>query len=199
ARVGLLFLDGFSGTQRGPGRGSGNIFRGAFPSILFVCHMLARNPVLWGLVLVALVGELVACTAEGKRTGAKEEEEAELASHMSTLQRWTHKATLALQARNGKLADFYLHEMKETVETVREEVPTYEGHPVADLTKQILDPSLKALDSAVDQRAWKMIDKRVDGLARACNRCHAQTDHGFIRVDLEDVPNPYAQDFAPAE
>lgn len=114
---------------------------------------------------------------------------------MTTLQHWSHKTALALEARNAALADFYLHEMEETIETLQEEAPTYEGHAVGDLTEKMLVPSVEALDGALDDRAWPTVDKRVQALARACNQCHAATGYGFIRVDLQDVPNPYAQAF----
>ena len=36
-------------------------------------------------------------------------------------------------------------------------------------------------------------------LAHSCNQRHAATDRGFLKVDLEDGPNPHAQDFTPGE
>jgi hypothetical protein len=158
-----------------------------------------RRLVCLGSVLLLLILGSSACTATGGAESTGEGEEVELASRMGDLQRWAHKATLALDARNPTLADFYLHELEETVEGIREEVPTYEGHPVADLTDQILKPRLEALEASLDERAWATVDRRVKELSRACNRCHAQTDHEFVRVDLEDAPNPYAQNFAPSE
>lgn len=146
------------------------------------------------LLLLLLIG-ISACTSEEEATANEAPEEAELALHMAHLQRWTHKTTLALDARNPALADFYLHEVEETVETIQEEASTYEGHRVADLTDQLLVPRVEALHKALDERAWPTVDKRVKALAQACNQCHAQTDHGFVRIDLEDVSNPYSQDF----
>jgi len=143
---------------------------------------------------------MAACTsgdAAQEREAAEAEEDAELALYMTRLQRWTHKTTLALQERNPELAAFYLHEMEESVETVRTEAPTYEGHAIADLTDEMLVPSLEALDEALDERDWAAVDARLTELAESCNQCHTATDHGFVRIDLDDVPNPYAQDFSP--
>jgi len=151
-------------------------------------------------VLLLLVIGLGWCTAEGEGAAPeKAPSDAELAVHMADLQRWTHKTTLALDARNPALADFYLHELEETLETIQEEAPTYEGHPVGELTDQLLVPRVEALDQALDERAWSSVDERVNALAHSCNQCHSQTDHGFIRIDLEDVPNSYTQDFSPSE
>ncbi len=153
----------------------------------------------WGITAVCILLGGMACTSDGRTAEAdvqSEEEEAELALYMTQLQRWTHKTALALQARNPDLADFYLHEMEESVETIQSEAPTYEGHAIAELTDEILVPSVDSLDRALDNRDWSAVDARLQDLARSCNQCHESTDHGFVRIDLEDVPNPYTQDFS---
>jgi len=157
-----------------------------------------RSIVPGALLAVIVVFVVVAC---GSGQGTSEEahaegEEAELALYMAQLQRWTHKATLALQARNPTLADFYLHEMEESIETIKMEAPTYEGYAIAEQTEQRLDPSVEALGQALDSRDWTAVDARLATLARSCNQCHQATDHGVVKINLEDVPNPYAQDFS---
>lgn len=147
------------------------------------------------LVLLLTAGILACATYADEQEAEGGSEEPELARYMADLQRWSHKSVLALEARHAELADFYLHEMEETVETVREEAPTYEGHPVGDLTESMLAPAVAALDSALAARDWPSVDRRVQELARACNECHDATDHGFVRVDFRDLPNPYAQRF----
>jgi hypothetical protein len=162
---------------------------------------MCRNPLPWALLVVVCTLGVAACTSgdAGQESEAAEagEEEAELALYMARLQRWTHKTALALQERNPELAEFYLHEMEESVETIRTEAPTYEGHAIADLTGELLVPSLEALDGALEERAWAAVDARLADLAQSCNQCHTATEHGVVRVDLDDVPNPYAQDFSP--
>lgn len=123
--------------------------------------------------------------------------EAELARHMSTLQRWTHKTALSVQARNQRLAEFYLHETEEAVETIQTKAPTYEGYEIKTLTEQMLVPSLDSLDAAVDAADWPVADQRLQTVARSCNQCHAATDHGFVNIKLDALQNPYAQSFAP--
>lgn len=151
------------------------------------------------LVLFLISGSLGCASQETEGTAEESPEEVELASQMADLQRWTHKTVLALDARNAELADFYLHEVEETVERIQEDVPTYEGHPVAELSQQILVPNVDALDKALDERAWPTVDARVQELAQSCNRCHRETDHGFIQVDLDTVQNPFPQDFSTSE
>lgn len=162
---------------------------------------MRRHALPCSLLVVLLVFGGTACTAEDDHAEAdvEEGEKAELALHMSRLQRWTHKTALALQARNPELADFYLHEMEESVETIQTEAQTYEGYAVGDLTEEMLVPSVEALDGALDDRDWAAVGDRLAELGRSCNQCHQVTDHGFVRIDLNDVPNPYTQDFSTQE
>jgi hypothetical protein len=127
------------------------------------------------------------------------EEHPELAQYMIRVQRWSHKTALALQARNQPLTDFYLHELEETVASIQQDVPTYEGYSIAKQTKQILVPSLDALDAAVDDADWPAADARLTEMAHACNQCHSTTEHGFIRVQFDSLANPFAQSFKPQE
>ncbi len=161
------------------------------------CHVTA----VFLLVVLILTGcrpSASAPEAAASQTQHSAEEEApELAAYMSDLQRWAHKAALSVEAQNGPLAEFYLHELEETVEAVQEGVPTYEGHAIGPLTEQILVPSLEALDAAVDAGDWPLAAERLRGVAQSCNTCHDATGHGFVRIQLGDVANPYAQSFEP--
>lgn len=127
------------------------------------------------------------------------EEHAELAIYMSRMQRWTHKAALAVKAENGELSDFYLHELEETIETVQMEAPVYEGYEVGTLTETILVPEVEALDGYVDEGDWDGARTQLAALSNACNQCHASTDHGFIRIQLQDLDRPFVQTFAEEE
>ena len=134
-----------------------------------------------------------------ERAEAHGEEEPELAQYMVRVQRWSHKTALAIRARNQPLTDFYLHELEETVASIQHDVPTYEGYSIGQQTKQMLVPSLDALDAAVDDADWRAADARLKAMARACNQCHSTTDHGFIRVQFDSLANPFAQSFEPQE
>lgn len=156
--------------------------------------------VLVGLLIASLA---IGCTSDAGDKSVSEadesDEEAELALRMAHLQRWTQKTTLALQARNPELGAFYLHEMEEAVESIQQDVPTYEGYAIADRTESLLLPRVEALEEALEEREWTSVDRRLTEVAQACNECHEATDHSFIVIDLEDVPNPYPQEFAPSE
>lgn len=157
-------------------------------------------PLIALLLALAVAGCAGGSSSEAPAADAQaEEEEPELAMHMSRLQRWTHKLALAARAQNAPLADFYLHELTEQVETIRAEVPTYEGYAIADLTGTYLEPRLAPLDSALDQRRWQQVRRHMDQLAASCNKCHEATEHGFIHISMDSLANPYLQNFAPQQ
>ena len=136
---------------------------------------------------------------EERHAGEHGGEHAELALHMSRLQRWFHKTALSVEARNQRLADFYLHETEETVETIQTEVQVYEGYEIGRLTKEYLPSTLDSLGQAVHDANWPVADKRLRQLTTSCNQCHDATDHGFVKIQIDSLPNPYTQSFAPQE
>lgn len=163
------------------------------------CDMDNRWTWVGVFVGIFVVVGLAACTGEGESPRGEErteESEAELALRMSRLQRWTHKTALAAQAESPELAEFYLHEMEETINGIRSEVPVYEGHEIKALTTEMLGPQVEALDQAVEGREWSTVEARLRDLETACNQCHGATEHGFVRIDLEDIRNPYIQNFS---
>lgn len=185
----------------------------SFLSIRRPMCMLRRFRVLLpvcGLSVALLVLPLAGCSSDASsddrsiqdRHAAEEaaghgEEEPELARYMIRVQRWSHKVALSVRARNQPLADFYLHELEETVASIQSDVPSYEGYSIAKQTKQIFVPSLDALDAAVDAADWPVANARLREMAHSCNQCHRTTGHGFIRVRFDSLSNPFAQSFEP--
>ena len=119
-----------------------------------------------------------------------------LAERMSHLQRHTHKLQLSVEARHPELVGFYLHEIEEVAEEIRDEVETYDDHPIGRLTGEMLLPAVEALEEPVAAGDWDAADTGFDRLLSACNACHAATEHGYIRI-VRKKGNPYNQDFSP--
>jgi hypothetical protein len=126
-----------------------------------------------------------------------EEDEPELAAYMTSMQQYSHKLMLSVQARNAPAAGFYLHELEELSETIVAEVETYEGYEIAALTSSMLMPQLENLDAALDGGDWSRVDTQIEAVTQSCNQCHEATDHGFIRIQSENLTNPYNQTFEP--
>ena len=117
----------------------------------------------------------------------------ELVEAMSALQYFTHKTSLAVDARNAPLAAFYAHELEEILEQL-ESVESYHGHPIAKLVEAMLVPSFEQLESAVKAEQWTQSSAAVDRLIDSCNQCHSATQHGFIQIE-RTTHNPYFQTF----
>ncbi len=124
-----------------------------------------------------------------------EEAEPELAAYMSSMQRWSHKLILSTHAENLELSAFYLHEMEETSATIQAEVLEYEGFPISELMGVLLAPQIEGMHAVLEQRDWADARAATESLVTACNQCHAATDHGFIRISADPLPNPYNQIF----
>jgi len=121
--------------------------------------------------------------------------EPELADSMAHLQHHTHKLMLSIEAENGPLAEFYLHEVGEVTEQIERLFPEHDGIPVARLAHDLLEPRLEALRDALARSHWDAAASGIRGLVAACNTCHAAAGHAFIRVELTSA-NPFNQSFA---
>ncbi len=127
--------------------------------------------------------------------GFADDEKVELVEYMSKLQYFSHKAGLSIQAENAALAHFYLHEVEEVIELVRE-VKEYDGHPIGQLASTILEPAFETLEMSVDANQFKQAQTDYGEMLKACNQCHTATEHGFIKI-MERSDNPFMQSFAP--
>ena len=116
-----------------------------------------------------------------------------LAGYMSSMQRYLHKLDLSVQAGNAKLAGYYIHEIEETAEEIAENIASYDGHPVGQLTSDKLPPAIEALEDALAKGDGA---EAMDGLVSACNACHVVTDHAYIKIRRAGS-NPFNQDFSP--
>jgi mono/diheme cytochrome c family protein len=139
--------------------------------------------------LLALAGWLA--VAGPARAG-----DTQLLGLMGKLQTFAHKLQLSVTARNGRLADFYLHELEETSEEIVEDIESYDGQPISRLVQDMLLPAIEAMEKPVKAGDWAGSDQGLANLLQACNACHQVTGHAFIRI-APAGGNPYAQDFSP--
>jgi nitrate reductase beta subunit len=117
----------------------------------------------------------------------------ELVEHMKQLQYFAHKLQLSVEADNKKLAAFYAHELEEVIEKV-ESVPSYDGHPIGEMTKTILLPAFEELEQSIKTQPRDALLKSFDKLVDSCNKCHSLTRHEYI-VIKKNSSNPYMQSF----
>jgi hypothetical protein len=123
------------------------------------------------------------------------DEAVELAAYMTRLQYFTHKAGLSIQAENEPLSHFYLHELEDVIERLRQ-VKVYEGYPIGELAQQLLEPAFKKLEESVREKQFDQARADYDAMLNACNNCHKSTQRSYIKIEKR-LDNPFMQSFAP--
>lgn len=125
--------------------------------------------------------------------GAIADGDADLIGIMDNLQRFAHKAGLALDQDNRTLVAFYTHEMRETLAELQE-VEEYNGEPIGELSRSMLAPALKRFEKAAVMGELDPAKVAYEGMYTACNACHQVTGYEFIKIE-HNPANPYAQNF----
>lgn len=143
----------------------------------------------WLGALVALVLSLL------QPAGILADEPVKLVDYMTRLQYFSHKAGLSIQEKNEPLAHFYLHEIEEVIERLRE-VKVHDGYPIGALVQQILEPTFEKLEKSVEEKQFTQAHTDYDAMLNACNNCHKSTQHSYIKIEKR-LDNPFMQSFAP--
>lgn len=123
------------------------------------------------------------------------DEEPALVENMGAMQYFLHKLSLSVAARNAELADFYAHELEETIEEA-EEIKEYKGKRIGQMVGSMLVPPFEALEDAIDSGDWAEVDARLSSVIESCNLCHQQSGFGYIRI-APTTQNPFMQSFDP--
>lgn len=123
----------------------------------------------------------------------------ELADAMGQLQYYLHKYALAVDAKNHELATFYFHEVRASIDGIKDNIPGYEGYDIARFIKMFLDPTIEPVETTLANRKWEDVRQKTIEMVDACNSCHNATSHGFIEVKPGFDHNPYNQDFSNPE
>lgn len=159
-------------------------------------------PALLSLVFIAF-GFISQCTTDRQEPAAEiptraqaEEEVPELAEYMTTMQYYTHKFALSVNAENQELAQFYFTEIRALSDQIKEDVPGYEGYEIARFMGIFLDPAIQPVADALQGDNWQETRNQVQQLVDSCNSCHTATSHGFVKVIPGYEKNPYNQDFS---
>jgi hypothetical protein len=126
-----------------------------------------------------------------------ETEEVELAPFMGNLQRYSQKLGYSIQARNGPLAEFYLHEVGEVFEELEEKVPVHDGIPIAQNLQVTIRPRIEQLEESLEGSDWDRVDADYRQLIDGCNECHGISEHSFVHILPANGTSPFNQRFEP--
>lgn len=129
--------------------------------------------------------------------GAFAEQEPDTVDTMRAMQYFLHKLSLSVNAENAELADFYAHELEESIADARQ-IGSYHGHLIGELTGAMLEPAFEAFEASLATDGVAAVGEPMGQLVDACNACHQATGYDYIQIVLRDE-NPYLQSFSPQE
>ena len=98
---------------------------------------------------------------------------------------------------NWGLAAYEVDEIKEGLEDASKLHATFEGIPVADMIKTIIEPRIEKLGKAIEAKSSAQFIAAFDDLTDGCNSCHAAANKPFIRIQRPTAPPLSNQDFTP--
>ena len=142
---------------------------------------------------IIIAGSAVLAAAEP----AKQAYEPGLGEFMTATQLRHAKLWFAGKNRNWPLAAYETDEIKEGLKDATKLHATFEGIPVADMIKMILDPKIERLEKAIEAKNSAQFIAAFDELTDGCNSCHAKAGKPYIRIQRPSVAPLSNQDFAP--
>ena len=107
------------------------------------------------------------------------------------------KLWFAGKSHNWDLAAYEIDEIKEGLEDAARLHPTFDGVPVAEMIKTIIDPRIEELEKAVRAKSSAKFSAAFDELTSGCNSCHAAANKPFIRIQRPTESPLTNQNFAP--
>ena len=103
---------------------------------------------------------------------------------MSSIQVHHNKLWFAGQNQNWKLADFEIHEIKESVEDIQQ----YQTEREESKRVEMIIPALDTVMQAIDQKNITLFNSSYMLLTNTCNNCHRATKFEFNVVKVPDTP-----------
>ena len=147
-----------------------------------------------------IIAVVIAFTASGMFASAqpaKEHYEPGLGEFMTATQLRHAKLWFAGREHNWDLAAYEIGEIKEGLEDARRLFPTFEGVPVAEMFKTIIDPRIVKVEEAVKAKSTAHFIVAFDELTSGCNQCHAGANKPFIHIQRPTSSPLTNQNFTP--
>jgi len=110
---------------------------------------------------------------------------------MSSIQVHHNKLWFAGQNENWRLADFEIHEIKETLEAIKK----YQTERTESQKIGMLNPALDSVNNAIQQKSVSLFKSSFTLLTNTCNNCHRAADFEFNVVKIPDSQPFSNQDF----
>ena len=149
--------------------------------------------------IVAIAIVVATSTMLATAQSAKEPYEPGLGEFMTATQLRHAKLWFAGKNNNWALAAYEIDEIKEGFEDAARLHATFDGVPVAEMIKTIIDPRIEGLERAIKAKNGPQFIAAFDELTDGCNSCHTAAGKPFIRIQRPSEPPLSNQNFAPVK
>jgi hypothetical protein len=109
------------------------------------------------------------------------------------------KLGLAAHNENWELADYALHELKQSLTKVGQSRPRFRNLSVPEMIEGSTGDSIRELEKAIKAHDLRQFNDAYGKLTEACNGCHAATNHSFVVIKVPDESTFANQDFRRAK
>jgi hypothetical protein len=107
------------------------------------------------------------------------------------------KLYYAGEAKNWKLADFQLRELRQALARIGRTIPTYRKIGVDDAVASIFTEKAVAVEAAIKAADPAKFKAAYTEMTNACNACHAGMEHEFLVIKVPDSNVYPNQEFRP--
>jgi hypothetical protein len=107
---------------------------------------------------------------------------------MITIQLHAAKLWFAAKASNWELAAYELHELEETMGAVTKLDVEKNGVKISNVMDAVLKTQIAELDKSIEAKNQSAFQKSYDETLSACNGCHTESGHRFIKIVRPSAP-----------
>jgi len=111
-----------------------------------------------------------------------------LGEYMTTIQLHAGKLWFAAKASNWELAGYEIHEIEETMESVKKLNVEKNGVKISNVMDAVLQTQIAQLEKSIKQKNHNDFQNAYDETLSACNGCHTESGHRFIQIVRPSAP-----------
>ena len=111
-----------------------------------------------------------------------------LGEYMTTIQLHAGKLWFAARASHWDLAAYELDELEETMEAVKALNAEKNGVKISNVLDSVLQTQITQLAESIKRKSSTEFHKSYDETLSACNGCHTESGHKFIRIVRPAAP-----------
>ncbi|HVZ27492.1 MAG TPA: hypothetical protein VG798_02455 [Rhizomicrobium sp.] len=100
-------------------------------------------------------------------------------------------------AKNWELAAAESRDLRQSMDRIRQALPSYENNDVAGAVANFITKKLDAVDSAVAAADSARFDAAYKDLTAGCNDCHTYMEHPFLVIKQPESNGYPDQEFKP--